>query len=541
MVNWSAAVKGSSFHHHEPCPGCGSKDNLARYDDGHGYCFGCGYYEKGDGMTTDDDRKPNKKPGLIDFDIQALTARGLSEETCRHWRYGVGTYKGKRVQVANYIVDGQIVAQKIRDRNKDFKFLGDTSHIPLYGQHMFGGNSKSKLTIVEGEIDALSVSQTQGLKWPVVSLPNGARGAVRDITRNMEFVESFDEVILMFDNDDPGNKAAIEVAEKLLPGKAKIARLPEKDANELVKQGRESELIRAFWEAKPYRPDGIRSADEMMEKALETVAHGISWPFPTLTKLTYGRRPGELYFIGAGTGVGKTDVIMETIAHTIETNKERVGLFMLEQPPGETLKRVAGKLSGKRFHIPDDGWSQDELRQELQKISDSELLYLYDHFGSTDWQIIKAKMRYMAIYLGIQHIFLDHLTALAAHAEDERKALEEITAELSGLAQSLGITLYVVSHLATPEGKPHEEGGRVYVRHFKGSRSIGYWGHFIFGLERNQQAEDEDERHTTVLRVLKDRLSGQATGHTINLSYDADTGSITEDERIESDSDASEY
>ena len=30
----------SEFIGHEPCPSCGSKDNLARYDDGHGFCFG---------------------------------------------------------------------------------------------------------------------------------------------------------------------------------------------------------------------------------------------------------------------------------------------------------------------------------------------------------------------------------------------------------------------------------------------------------------------------------------------------------------------
>ena len=37
----------STFVRHEPCPSCGSKDNLARYSDGHGYCFGCHYREHG--------------------------------------------------------------------------------------------------------------------------------------------------------------------------------------------------------------------------------------------------------------------------------------------------------------------------------------------------------------------------------------------------------------------------------------------------------------------------------------------------------------
>lgn len=33
------------FVSHEPCPECGSKDNLARYADGGAYCFGCKHYE----------------------------------------------------------------------------------------------------------------------------------------------------------------------------------------------------------------------------------------------------------------------------------------------------------------------------------------------------------------------------------------------------------------------------------------------------------------------------------------------------------------
>lgn len=37
----------SQFQKHEPCFKCGSRDNLARYSDGHGYCFGCGYWEPG--------------------------------------------------------------------------------------------------------------------------------------------------------------------------------------------------------------------------------------------------------------------------------------------------------------------------------------------------------------------------------------------------------------------------------------------------------------------------------------------------------------
>jgi twinkle protein len=100
--------------------------------------------------------------------------------------------------------------------------------------------------------------------------------------------------------------------------------------------------------------------------------------------------------------------------------------------------------------------------------------------------------------------------------------------EMAALANELQIIIVFVSHLATPEGKPHEEGGRVMIRHFKGSRTIGFWSYFMFGMERDQQAEDENARQRTTFRVLKDRYTGQATGSVVTLVYDKDTGRLAE-------------
>jgi twinkle protein len=64
------------------------------------------------------------------------------------------------------------------------------------------------------------------------------------------------------------------------------------------------------------------------------------------------------------------------------------------------------------------------------------------------------------------------------------------------------------------------------IRHFKGSRSIGFWSYFMFGLERDQQAEDVMESRKTTFRILKDRYTGQATGKCIDLGYIPETGRI---------------
>lgn len=520
----------STFIGHEPCPKCGSSDALARYSDGHGHCFSCLAYFKGEDEAPRQGRKKMAADILAVSDYEgefrALTKRGISEETCQKFDYRVGKYKGKAVQVANYRnADGDLVAQKVRFPDKEFVARGNMKDAPLYGRNLWNPQNSGKMIVItEGEIDCLSVAEVQKCKWPVVSLPNGAQSAKKCITANIEYLEAFDSVVLMFDMDEPGQKAARECAEMFSPGKAKIASLPLKDANECLQAGKGQEIIQAIWNARTYRPDGLVSIDEIMEEAEKPIEWGLPWCFDFLTKATYGRRWGELYALGAGTGVGKTDFFTQQIAYDVEQLDLSVGLLFLEQKPVETAKRVAGKLAGRRFHVPDAGWTQEELKETLAKMKGK--VTFYDNFGQTDWDVVSAKIRYMAVSQGIKVIYLDHLTAMADTA-NEKESLEQMMKEMAGLANELGIIIHFISHLSTPDGKPHEEGGHVSIRHFKGSRAIGFWAYFMFGLERHQQAEDETERQTTTFRILKDRYTGQSTGMTFPLYYDRETGRLT--------------
>lgn len=510
-----------------PCPDCGSADNLALYDDGHGFCYtpGCGYKKS----ATEGDR-PQRKPmskDLIRGDIEALPKRKITEETCRKFNYQIGYDKNDtKVHVAPYYEGNEMVAQKLRYANKDFKFIGEPKRAGLFGQQLWGTGGKM-VVVTEGEIDCLTVSQLQGNKWPVVSLANGAQSAKKAVQQNLEWLESFESVILMFDMDEAGQKAVADCAPLFSPGKCKIANLPEKDANECLVKGLGQEVIAAIWNAKAYRPDGLVSLDDILEDIEKPIERGLSWCFKALNDATYGRRYGEIYAIGAGTGVGKTDFLTQQIAHDLLDLGLSVGCIFLEQKPTETAKRIAGKIAGKRFHVPDGTWTSEELRAALAHLKGR--VTFYDNFGSTDWEVVAAKIRYMAVSQGIRVFYLDHLTAMADTA-DEKGSLEQIMKEMAGLANELNIIITFVSHLTTPEGKPHEEGGRVTIRHFKGSRAIGFWSFFMFGLERNQQAEDEVERQTTTFRVLKDRYTGQATGLTIPLGYDKATGRLIEGE-----------
>jgi len=384
----------------------------------------------------------------------------------------------------------------------------------------------------------------QDNKYPVVSIPNGASGASKILTKYLDYLENFEEIILFFDNDEAGRKAVDECAKFLPPTKLRIASMGEyKDANEALLDNNKRAIIHAIWNPDHYKPDGLLTIDDIYDDVVKPVEQGLPWFIPRLTELTYGRRLGELHFLGAGTGVGKTDFITQSVSYDINELNQKVGVFFLEQAPIETYKRIAGKHCKKFFHHPDlPEETQDELKAELSSEGYKNLT-VYDSFGVTDWDSIKSKIVYL-VSTGVQIFYIDHLTALATGSDekDEKTELERITAEMSSLCKKYNIYILVISHLATPQNGSHEEGARVQIRQFKGSRAIGFWAFFMFGLERNQQAYDEEERHTTTFRVLKDRFTGQATGSTIPLGYDSGTGVIydKEGELIFNDNEAAE-
>ena len=531
---------------HLPCERCGSRDNNALFTDGHTFCFGCSAYGKADGdLTTITPERRRVIQDLLQGEPEALVSRKITQATCAHFGYLKGKHKGKTVQIAPYYDStGALVAQKVRDAAKNFAWHGDAKDVMPFGWHAFPKTGKM-LVLTEGEIDALAMSQVQGNAWPVWSISCGADKPTNDegqslpmtkirryIARIREHLLGFEKVVIMFDNDEQG-RASARVAAEVIGPRAHIAELPAdyKDAGEMLENGKTKELLDAMWRAKQYRPEGIVELDSLKERVMEAPLMGLSWCFETLTTLTYGKRLGELYALGAGTGVGKTDFFTQDIAHMVLNHGQRVGVFSLEQGVVETAKRIAGKVGQKTFHVPDGSWTEADLNAAWARLTSSEgKVYLYDSFGANEWDSIKPKIEYLVNALGVQWIYLDHLTALAAAEDDERTALERIMAEMGALVKRLNITITFVSHLATPEGKPHEEGGRVTIRHFKGSRSIGYWSHFMFGLERDQQADDEATRTTTTFRVLKDRYTGRATGEVFYLGYDRETGTLFETE-----------
>ena len=521
---------------HGPCDNCGSSDANAEYSDGHTFCFSCEAHKPSAGHTP----KPvnTRNPDLLPVgDYVSLAKRRITEATARKFGYSTSTFKGQTVQIANYKRNNQIIAQKVRFPTKDFMFMGNAKECGLFGQHLWRNGGKT-LCITEGEIDCLTVSQVMSKdnKWPVVSIPQGAAGAARAIKRELEFVSSYDKVVIMMDNDEAGQQAALQIAQLLKPNQAFIAELPAKDPSELMMAGRGAEILTAFWEAKAYRPDGIVQGTDIWDDIIaEDDTECIPWPYDGLNKITHGLRKRELVTLTAGSGVGKSQVCREIAYHLIQQG-ETVGYVALEENVKRTALGLMGLSINKPLHISKEGVTNADLKSAFDDTVGSGRVYLYDHFGSLSANNLLDKIRYLAKGCDVGWVVLDHLSIAVSGLEngsdgralDERKAIDVFMTQLRSLVEETGIGMILVSHLRRPEGnKGFEEGIATSLNALRGSASIAQLSDSVIGLERNQQSDDEANQVT--VRVLKNRFSG-STGVASTLYFNKDTGRLSEHE-----------
>lgn len=502
----------------EQCPSCVNEgrdakgDNLARYADGHAHCFACDYHEhgaEGADLSTSSSKPLDFQP--IDFTPKSLSKRGVSLRTCEKYEYGVATDDfGNPIQVCNVRdPSGRLVQQKVRTKDKDFYSNGKAERT-LIGLHLWRTGGK-RIVITEGEIDMLSYAEVVDCKWPVVSLPNGAKSAKKAITNCMQELQRFDEVVLMFDNDEAGQEAVEAVLPLFRPNHAKVATLPLKDANDMLVAGREKELISAVFNAEVYRPSEIVTVEDIYDQALVAPTMGISLPWPTATKVTLGVRRGEIHIVGAAPKIGKTEHQHQLIKHFTDVENERVGVMSLEEHPVKTLKKVAGKYATRQFTKPKEigGWTDAELRQAMDGLKDK--IVFYSSKGERDHDVILNTIRWWAAE-GIWLFIVDPLTALVAELEGSaaNDALNEFMSKAASMCMELGVTIFMYSHVNPVKyGIPHDQGGKVLSSQFTGSRAMEKWAHYGWGISRNRNDPDPVTRNTATVSLLFDREFGE--------------------------------
>tara|TARA_B100000214_G_scaffold172183_1_gene123763 strand:+ start:4291 stop:5952 length:1662 start_codon:yes stop_codon:yes gene_type:complete len=539
---------GDFVEYHRPCPECGGSDPVSINENGSAKCFSCGTffkdYESAMGGNVADFNSFKRTNDNAPFSqnqtfYHALTDRSISLDTAK--KYGVRSVKDESGKITEHhypaYINNEEVATKIRRENKVFNWIGSAKGTGLFGQQIAQTGGKY-ITITEGECDAMAAYELLGSKWPVVSVKNGAQGAVRDAQENLEFLESFDTVVISFDNDKAGKEAAKRVARLLKPGKAKILSLPVefKDPNEMLKLGHHKAYVTAWWASKLYTPSGILNVSEERENYKKRERkESIRYPWDGLNDKLEGLRQGELITLTGGTGLGKSSVTRELEHWLITNTNDKVGVIALEEDWRRTVDGILSIEANARLHIDSvrAQYSEEEIDNFFNVLYDGNnknRVFVHAHLGMNDVDSVFSKLRFMAMGLECKWIVFDHLHMLLSMTTDgdERRNIDSIMHNFRTLVEETGVGLILVSHLRRIDGnRGHENGIETGLNHLRGSQSIAQLSDCVISLERNQQSEDPIEASTTKVRVLKSRYTGDV-GLATHLFYDKDSGRLSE-------------
>jgi len=156
-------------------------------------------------------------------------------------------------------------------------------------------------------------------------------------------------------------------------------------------------------------------------------------------------------------------------------------------------------------------------------------VWVYEHVGENNLNAIADRVKFMAAGSQCKWIFIDHIHMIsAAGGDNETAEINKIMHKFRDLCEELNIAIITVSHLRRLDGnKGHENGAEVNLSHLRGSHVIAQIADAVLALERNQQAEDEQEARTTRLRILKNRYTGEV-GESGFIEYDPVTGRLHE-------------
>lgn len=523
---------------HQPCPDCGSRDALALYEDGHTHCFSCGK-STANKNEKELDQLNDELPQLeaakalkirpLATEFRALDDRKISQIAAKKYGVEAPIGEGNLVHVYPYFdADGVHVANKRRYLNKGFSIEGELGRVGLFGQHLFPAGGKY-VTLVEGELDALSAYEMFGFQWPVVSVL-GASSAAKDCTRSFEYLNSFENIVIAFDKDEakisptggvhyPGQEAALAVAGLFPIGKVKILTFQEfKDSNDYLLNGKSREFLKEWWAAPRYTPAGLKLGKDMWgEISAERNYETIPYPWQSLNDKTYGIRLSEFVIVTGETGDGKTSILKE-IEHWLlgAESKPSIGILHLEEPNADTCLGLMSITANKPLHLPDvrEQITFEMLREFYDKSVNTERVVIWDHFGSNGIHEVLSKIRHMAV-MGCKYVVLDHLSIIVSdQSGDERKQLDEISTKIKMLCMELNISVIAVIH----------QNRRGEIR---GTAGVEQLANIVVKITRLKEDLDDWRRNVSKLVVQKNRFCGR-TGPGCYLYYEPTTGRLSE-------------
>lgn len=550
----------------EQCEDCQDtgQDNKAVYEDGSAYCFSCNKLTEGNDIEVT--KKVKQEYALLEGEYCNLKTRCLTKESCEKYGVQVGSYCGDVVLIFNRYKNGELVRQKLRSVDKKFWWTGKDTEMDMFGSQNFDDPKEKNLVITEGEIDAVSVYQALDRlhTYHVTSLDSGAGDVKKWVNTHYEQLIKYKSIVVCFDNDEVGNKAKDTFLKSFTFGLIRVVKLPLKDANEMLQQGRSNDLKWAVIKSEPYKPSNVVTVRDIKEKALQKPESGRPWPWQGWNEVTYGMRPA-VYVVFGPEGTGKTEVIKEIAFNNLSTSPEMLSaIFSFEHEPEESLQRLTASKLNKRIYIPDTEWDEQTISNEMDAFEDK--IYWYKYTGVLRFEEIVKSIYYLANVKDVKFFCLDNLTAMTSYPYIDGKRCSEaeylgyVINVIKQIQKELKLVIVVITHNSNDNmskqvyvstspkntdeylnrssedqqqfinrpGTTWESGRVATLENIHGSSIIKKVVDYIIVLARNRVSTDDMEHRTIKCKFLKCRLDSKYEGKEVKLLYTPDDGRLIE-------------
>lgn len=390
------------------------------------------------------------KGSVADF----LRLRHLNDETIKAFKIGEQLRGGKAYCVFPFLLaNGDLVNVKYRniEDKKDQRQEKDAAPC-LMGWHLISPNAR-QVIICEGEIDAMSIHQC-GL--PALSVNQGA-GNHQWIETDWNRLDQFDDILVCFDNDEPGDKGAEEVIRRLGIERCRRMRVGAKDANQWLQEGAEhADFWHAIQEARSIDPEELRNANDYTS-AVERIFYPEPGdrPAPYLkfdTHCDWFQFRGGEYTCWTGiNGHGKSLMLDQVLLGLMEQG-ERVVVFSGEMPPARHLERVHRQATGVG----------KPTREYIRAVGNwlSGKCWMFDLVGNAKVDRLLEVFSYAARRYGATHFVIDSLM-MTDVPQDGPSAItkqNEAVQKLTGFAKTFNVHLHLVAHPRKGKDESSEPG-----------------------------------------------------------------------------------
>lgn len=345
----------------------------------------------------------------------------------------------------------------------------------LFGWQAIPDSAKA-VVITEGEIDALSCWD---VGFPALSLPSGAKN-LDWIESDFERLERFSHIVLCLDQDGPGQDATKAILARFDPVRVRVAKLPLKDANEMVAAGRRDELVAAIKGARSVDPVELRNATDYLAEMMAAfdcdMEHG--WQLPFFNSRNVLLRMSELSLWTGINGHGKSQVLGHVMVHLMGKG-ERVCIFSGEMKPVRLLDRMVKQAT--TFGQP----AREVVRRAVEWLGQT--LWLFDVTGNTKADRILDVFLYARKRYGIRWFVIDSL-AKCGIDEDDYRGQKQFVDRLCDFKNNHDCHVALV----VPPRKVDDEYRKPGKLDVKGTGAITDMADTVFSIWRNKRKEEEE-------------------------------------------------